>query len=61
MGSHRVGHDWCDLTAAAVAAADTLTTKLQLYFDFKLPLYYLLTMEKKGERNPWNFRNLFPG
>ena len=20
MGSHRVGHDWCDLTAAAAAA-----------------------------------------
>ena len=51
MGSNRVRHDWCDLAAAAaaaaVAAADTLTTKLQLYFDLKLPLYYLLTMEKK--------------
>ena len=23
MGSHRVGHDWCDLAAAAAAAADS--------------------------------------
>ena len=38
LGSHRVGHDWSDLAAAAAAA----TWKLNVFSHAYLPLVYLL-------------------
>ena len=38
MGSHRVGHDWSDLTAAAAAAASSIYSVIQKFADLASPL-----------------------
>ena len=49
MGSHRVGHDWSDLTAAAGAAHAFIDLKCFQFFPFKSRMFmgklskYLLT------------------
>ena len=44
MGSHRVGHDWSDLAAAAAAAvteAEDIKKRLQEYTELRLALRFL--------------------
>ena len=57
MGSHRVGHDWSDLVAAAAAAAvfpdlEIITTKIayvQFHYFLK-PLYFILFLSYTKRR-----------
>ena len=37
MGSHRVGHDWSDLAAAAAAASDSTTLRVEVNEGKKYP------------------------
>ena len=48
MGSHRVGHDWSDLAAAAAAAAQSMM------YD-KFSVYHISSFEV-----PWKFNFSFP-
>ena len=60
MGSHRVGHDWSDLAAAA---ASRLVSSLWFcFFTFSSLIHLKFTLEYvKYEFNYWNVQKSYPG
>jgi len=52
MGSHRVGHDWSDLAAAAAADEQNFLTSLWSYLCFA----YFLKSGLSGISQPWSYR-----
>ena len=60
MGSHRVGHDWSDLAAAA-AAAWRPTRPLRTNTQKRCPFHYrVLECKSRKSRNTWNNRQIWP-
>ena len=59
MGSHRVGHDWSDLAAAAACLLDNLLSKDSLYLGHTniVPYIFLHHMVFKG-KNHSNYFNI---
>ena len=50
MGSHRVGHNWSDLAAAAAA----VKLKLYIFYNIAIPTYRFIF--RVARFNKWNYR-----